>query len=461
MISFLIEFTLLLGFFGLIDGLILHRFANYDFRRKFLVISSFISITLPLIPSALPSESIVVFSQLLPTVELVAESLQNTAYTATANTSSFSLIYILLSIYLIITLFFLIRFVRSVFQIVQIFKNHNSNSREGNIIYTSSIKNPCSFFKTILLPSDQVFSQEELATIIKHETIHIALDHSLEKIYFEVFKIVFWWHPVSWLYTRKIELIHELQVDEHMQEQMSSNKYKEILLQLIINPPRLRLTHSFSSHIKKRIQTMNQEKKKSSLFQLASIVAILMLGTFLIHSCSQPTEEQYASQVEDINIIAAKTEDSKYYELNVVDTITVFNADTYEEHVEIVKNNLIIYKEPDVMPMFPGCDLSLDTEALKECSDQKMLQFIYTNIVYPEKARTNNIEGMVVVKFVVNERGTVERFNFVRTLGHGIEETVENMLLKMNENHKWIPGKVAGKNVNVEFTLPVKFKLES
>jgi len=460
MISFLIEFSLLLGFFGLIDGLILNQFANYDFRRKFLVISSFISITLPLIPTALQSKSLVIFSQLLPTVELVAEGLQNTAYTTNINTSSFSLSNALLSIYLLITLFILIRFIRSVFQIVQIFKNHNSTSREGNIIYTSVIKNPCSFFKTIFLPSDQVFSQEELNTIIKHETIHIELDHSIEKIYFEVFKIVFWWHPVSWIYTRKIELVHELQVDEQMQEQMSSNKYKEILLQLIINPPRLRLTHSFSSHIKKRIQTMNQKKKKFSFIQLFSLCAVLFTATFFIHSCADATEEKYGENIEEVNLVAANPNVS-YYDLNVVDTITTFDFDTYEETIEIVESVETIYRTPEDMPIFPGCDHVITAEELKSCSTDNLLKFIYTNIQYPAQARTKGIEGMVVVKFVVNERGTIERRAFTKTLGYGIEETVNEMLDKMQNEIKWIPGKVDGKNVNVEYTLPVKFKLES
>jgi len=457
MMAFLIEFSLLFGFFGLINVLVVRFLGNYDFRRKYLVITTLLSIIIPFIP-AIPGPSVLVFSQLLPDVEVFAEGVQQAA--PAVSEKSISLLSIFLIIYMVGTITLFSRFLIASFKIRQIITGQKSSSeKEQRIIYASAIKNPCSFFNTILLPKGKIFSDEELQAIIRHESLHIQNNHSVEKIFFALIKIFCWWHPTSWQYAQDIDLIHELQVDEQMESYMNPNQYKEILLQLVINPPRLRLTHSFSTNIKKRIQTMNQKKKKFNLIQLSSLCAILLMATIFIHSCAESTEDNYAKKVDEIQIKASSTEINSY-DLNVVDTITTFDSDTYEETVELVESTETIYRKLENMPVFPGCNDVYDREELNACSNQKLLHFIYKNITYPAEAKKNGIEGMAVVKFLINEKGKIERRSFARTLGYGIEETVNNMLDKMEDEITWTPGNVNGKDVNVEFTLPVKFKLE-
>ena len=58
-----------------------------------------------------------------------------------------------------------------------------------------------------------------------------------------------------------------------------------------------------------------------------------------------------------------------------------------------------------------------DIAVRKKCSDQKMLEFIYKNIKYPQVAKDNNIEGTVVLKFVVDEKGRVGNINIIKDIG--------------------------------------------
>jgi len=455
MIAFLIEFSLLFGFFGLINILIVRFLGNYDFRRKYLVISTLLSIAIPFIPS-FPAPSILVFSEVLPAIEIFADGVQQ----ATANIPEKTIgpFGILLIIYLIGAIILFSKLIIASFKISQIISGRQLiKENKPRIIYATAVKNPCSFFKTILLPKGKIFSDEELEAIVKHESLHIENNHSIEKMFFALIKIIFWWHPISWHYLDDIDLIHELQVDEQMESFMNPKKYKEILLQLVINPPRLRLTHSFSTNIKKRIQTMNQKKKKFNTIQLFSLCAILFVATVFIHSCAEANEE--SANISDVKI-SADNSDVSFYELNVVDTLTTFDYDTYKETVEFIESTLTIYRKPENMPVFPGCDDVSDRDELNDCSSNNLLKFIYKNIIYPKEAKDQGIEGMVLVKFVVNENGIIERRSFAQTLGYGIEETVNDMLDKMQNEIKWIPGNVDGKNVNVEYVLPVKFKLE-
>lgn len=124
---------------------------------------------------------------------------------------------------------------------------------------------------------------------------------------------------------------------------------------------------------------------------------------------------------------------------------------------EELKKNDPVYKEVDEMPRFPGCETKEGgKEAISECAQNEMLQFIYTNIQYPEEARKAGIEGTVVVKFVVDQTGKITKREIVRSLGGGTDEQVLAIVDKMPI---WVPGKNNGKAVSVYYHLPVKFKL--
>lgn len=119
-----------------------------------------------------------------------------------------------------------------------------------------------------------------------------------------------------------------------------------------------------------------------------------------------------------------------------------------------------IFKVVEEMPRFPGCENLSTIAERKTCSDRKLLEFIYSNIQYPGVARENNIQGNVVVSFVVNKDGSIEQLNIVRDIGGGCGDEVLRVLrLMQDRNITWIPGKQREKPVRVQFLLPVKFIL--
>lgn len=121
-----------------------------------------------------------------------------------------------------------------------------------------------------------------------------------------------------------------------------------------------------------------------------------------------------------------------------------------------------IFKVVEEMPRFPGCE-SLSTVAEKKaCADKKMLEYIYANIKYPSIARENNIEGTVVIRFVINHKGEVGNAEIIREIGGGCGDEALRVVEMMRElPEKWSPGKQRGRAVNVYFTLPVRFMLKA
>ncbi|RAJ10928.1 protein TonB [Chitinophaga skermanii] len=103
-----------------------------------------------------------------------------------------------------------------------------------------------------------------------------------------------------------------------------------------------------------------------------------------------------------------------------------------------------IYTFVEIMPSFPG-------------GDQALHKFLNDKIVYPSMAAENGIEGTVFVTFVVDGDGNIKDFKTTGAVrGGGLEEEALRVVKKMP---KWNPGKQNGKPVNVQFNLPIRFRL--
>lgn len=120
-----------------------------------------------------------------------------------------------------------------------------------------------------------------------------------------------------------------------------------------------------------------------------------------------------------------------------------------------------IFKVVEEMPRFPGCeDIAGTKEEKRVCADRALMEFIHTHLQYPATARENNIQGNVVVQFVVNKDGTIQDIDVIRDIGGGCGEEVVRVVNLMNEKRiKWTPGKQRGVPVRVIFMLPVRFTL--
>lgn len=121
-----------------------------------------------------------------------------------------------------------------------------------------------------------------------------------------------------------------------------------------------------------------------------------------------------------------------------------------------------IYKVVEEMPRFPSTCETLDTTIVvkQRCANQAMLEYVYQRVVYPPEAITENIEGTAVVTFVVEKDGSISQPSLVRDLGGGTGLAAMSVVLRMQEQAlKWIPGRLNGEPVRVQFNLPVRFKL--
>ena len=82
--------------------------------------------------------------------------------------------------------------------------------------------------------------------------------------------------------------------------------------------------------------------------------------------------------------------------------------------------------------------------------------FLKENIRYPQQARDNGITGKVYVTFVVEKDGSISNPRLLRDIGGGCGPEAIRVVRMMP---RWIPGKLRGETVRVQFNLPVNFTL--
>lgn len=114
-----------------------------------------------------------------------------------------------------------------------------------------------------------------------------------------------------------------------------------------------------------------------------------------------------------------------------------------EKKPEPVDDNKV-FESVEQNPQFPGGDAAL-------------LKYVSDHIRYPSVAQENNIQGRVVVQFVVTKTGSVGQVKVVRSKDPDLDKEAVRVVKTLP---KFVPGKMNGHAVNVWYTLPITFRLQ-
>lgn len=87
-----------------------------------------------------------------------------------------------------------------------------------------------------------------------------------------------------------------------------------------------------------------------------------------------------------------------------------------------------------------------------------LYQYINQNLKYPTVALENNVQGIVVVQFLVKTDGSVDSVRVLKSVHESLDAEAVRVVSSMGN---WIPAKQNGTNVVSMFTLPIRFSLET
>lgn len=114
-----------------------------------------------------------------------------------------------------------------------------------------------------------------------------------------------------------------------------------------------------------------------------------------------------------------------------------------EEKAPVVEETKV-FTSVEQMPQFPG-------------GEAELLKWISNHIKYPAIAMENNVQGKVVVQFVVTRDGSIGEVKIARGKDPDLDKEAMRVVKTLP---KFIPGKMNGQAVNVWYTLPINFKLQ-
>ena len=102
-----------------------------------------------------------------------------------------------------------------------------------------------------------------------------------------------------------------------------------------------------------------------------------------------------------------------------------------------------VYQTVEEMPEFPG-------------GIEGLMDYVSKNVKYPESAKEKNLQGRVMIKFVIEKDGSVSNVEVFRGWNNELDDEAVRVVKAMP---KWKPGKQDGKVVRVSFMLPINFVL--
>ncbi|MBT8218251.1 MAG: TonB family protein [Bacteroidia bacterium] len=119
-----------------------------------------------------------------------------------------------------------------------------------------------------------------------------------------------------------------------------------------------------------------------------------------------------------------------------------------------------IYQFVQDKPILLLCELEpIAPSDKKACSEQRLLRYVTQNIIYPEQALADSIEGTVVVRFVVNKLGFVEDAEVLKDIGGGCGSAALAIMDSIRaDSVQWRPAILDSAFVNSYVTLPIRFK---
>jgi len=146
--------------------------------------------------------------------------------------------------------------------------------------------------------------------------------------------------------------------------------------------------------------------------------------------------------MESTGVISVQTVDT-------YNTVGVDIADVLREQRDIASTGTGteptgIFEHVEVMPKFMG-------------GDSELMRFLSSNLRYPPAAIENEIEGRVIVKFVVGKTGNISDIQILKGIDPSCDKEAVRVVKSMPN---WVPGMQNGNAVAVYFTLPILFRLQ-
>jgi biopolymer transport protein ExbD len=324
MISYLIYSSISLGVLYLIYRLFLESEKRFTFNRIYLILCLIFSFSIPLIPVGVPQTA-------LPWAEgepaVGAEStayfylpdgswLNGTAgqYEAGQQNQARSSVPVMgvLMLYLCISSLLFIRLIRILHIIQMKIRRNPKRLVDGcELVLLNENIIPHTFINSVFLNRKRYEEGAIPYEVMVHEFTHVKQKHTLDILFIEFLKVIFWFNPLLYLYKRSMSLNHEYLADEAVLASGTPVRdYQKLLLKTIQGRTLHGLVSTFNFTLtKRRLQMMTKSKSTFQFILKCAMLLPLFAGLSLLLGCesisNEHLDENETAAVIDLEITAS------------------------------------------------------------------------------------------------------------------------------------------------------------
>ena len=312
-------------------------------------------------------------------------------------------------LYGIITSLFLFRFRKNILAIsLKIKSNPKEKHQSATLVLVEEKILPHTFLNYIFINKSDFENRNIEQELYTHELTHVRQKHTLDVLFIEFLKTIFWFNPVLIFYKKAIQLNHEFLADEKVVVSYNNVPfYQSLLLEKASWNSNFYLASNLNFLVTKKRLIMMTKTTSQSRALLKKIAVLPVLAGLIFISCSENS----------------KTDESAKNALHE-------NSNTSQAGGF----------KPENIPTkaeFPG-------------GMNSFYKFIAKEYKIPKDFSG---KGLVVMDFVVNTEGELEDIKVIKDAGFGTGEEVARILKK---SPKWNPGLLHGKPIKGQYQLPVQ-----
>lgn len=356
---------------------------------------------------------------------------------------------VVLWIYIVGVAVTLLKFLWSYLRLMHIIRQGHKERREGYtlVIADDAALSPFSWRKYVVVgdPKDA----DERNAVMVHELRHLSAGHSMDIFIGQLYAILVWYNPVSWLMIDELKTVHEYEADEAVIDSGANLKeYQMLLIKKTAGARLPSLANSLNhSKLQKRVTMMYQSKSKlAGKFSTLALLPALAIGMAVV---SVPSVASVISDASEATLMESShkvSKNSDNAETAAVSGVPVSDAMASRETVASESMDAISEMDEPVSENASEDPVEAEVPAEKERREvyvavekqaefpggiQALMQWLSMNVRYPEDAMKNDAQGRVIVKFVVNPDGSISDPTVLKSVEPSLDQEAIRVVMAM------------------------------
>jgi N-acetylmuramoyl-L-alanine amidase/beta-lactamase regulating signal transducer with metallopeptidase domain len=292
MIDFLIKSSISLIVFLGFYHLVLEREKIHQFNRFYLLTSILISLVIPFI--TFEFIKVIPVLQNIETVSIqpISKSSENFVVDTVQNKIQVEetvnyIPYLIWSVYLLGTLLLLVRFGKNYLKLISKIKsNPNVKYKNTRLVLMEEKTLPHTFLNAIFVNSEDYKNRNIEEELFAHELVHVTQKHTLDILFIELLKTIFWFNPLFIFYKKAIQLNHEFLADEQIVKTYDNVPfYQNLLLQKGSGNQTIYLASNLNYLVTKKRLIMMTKNTSQKLAVLKKIAVVPILAGLIYFFC--------------------------------------------------------------------------------------------------------------------------------------------------------------------------------